>query len=166
MFDEVVAIGRRHLAYLNVQKCRQHPQSDGRGSYFTVHMKRYGLEDAVVHFGGVATESTCATLCAAGRCVTYKCIFIPSITIIMCLSMKVNGWAFARQTGFASAGLSDGAGFCAARDIFREFYAARSFLDDEVSIKNDRMQVGVPVFVGAIEMQILCKKRVYAWKSY
>lgn len=55
VFDEVVAIGRRHLAYLNVQNIGG--TSNGlSGVYLRAVLKRYGLEDAVVHFGGVATE--------------------------------------------------------------------------------------------------------------
>lgn len=55
VFDEVVAIGRRHLAYLNVQNIGG--TSDGlSGVYLRAVLKRYGLSDAEVQFGGVASE--------------------------------------------------------------------------------------------------------------
>ena len=55
VFDEIVSIGRRHLAYLNVNNLGG--TSDGlSGVYLRAVLKRYGLSDAPVRFSGVATE--------------------------------------------------------------------------------------------------------------
>lgn len=54
VFDEVVAIGRRHLAYLNVQNIGG--TSDGlSGVYLRAVLKRYGLDAVTARFGGVTT---------------------------------------------------------------------------------------------------------------
>lgn len=55
VFNEIVAIGRRHLAYLTVKNIGG--TSDGlSGVYLRAVLNHYGLGDAVVKFAGVATE--------------------------------------------------------------------------------------------------------------
>lgn len=76
VFREVVAIGRRHLAYLNVQNIGG--TSDGlSGIYLRAVLKRYDLDEATVHFAGIATEKRLRKALDAGAMCYLQMHFHP-----------------------------------------------------------------------------------------
>lgn len=76
VFNEVVRIGRTHLAYLNVKNVGG--TSDGlSGVYLRAVLKRYGLEGAVVRFGGPATPGRLRAAFQKGALVYLQMHFHP-----------------------------------------------------------------------------------------
>lgn len=76
VFEEIVAIGRKHLAYLNIKNVGG--TSDGlSGVYLRAVLKRYGLERSLVRFAGPATAKRLRAAFDEGAVVYLQMHFHP-----------------------------------------------------------------------------------------